>query len=137
MDKAHAVPEHDQKSFPHGFRRVRLELAREKGHPEGSAHDGYILILPLDPLGRIDVDAWHAHRDLCRIVKFRAGEDDEIGRLQRKPGGAWAFHYEGEGGDGEERVRHLANDQFVIGAYISIREEDGLHTFQVASVDYI
>jgi hypothetical protein len=137
LDKVPTVPEHDRKSFPHGFRRVRLELAREKGHPEGSAQDGYILILPLDPLGRIDLDAWHAHRDLCRIVKFREGEDDEIGRLQRKSGGSWAFHYEGEGVGEDERVRHLESEQFIVGEYVSIREEDRLHTFQVASVDYI
>jgi len=136
---AHAPisPEPGHKPFPHGFRRVRLELAREKGHPGGSAQDGYILIIPLDAEARIDVELWREHRDLCRIVRFRADEDDEIGHLQRKPGGSWAFHYDTPAGAEEEKARHLESEHFLIGEYIAIREEDGLHTFQVASVDYV
>jgi len=34
--------------LPVCFRRIRLELAREKGHPEGSASIGYTLLAPID-----------------------------------------------------------------------------------------
>ncbi|WOJ88297.1 hypothetical protein RZS28_10630 [Methylocapsa polymorpha] len=137
MSHAPTHPAPEQKSYPHNFRRIRLELAREKGHPEGSARDGYILILPLDDQSRIDVDAWKEHRDLCRIVRFREGEEDELGRLQRKQGGGWAFHYSSPPNVEDERALHLESDQFVIGDYVAIREEKALHTFQVASVDYV
>ncbi|WP_156964527.1 hypothetical protein [Methylocapsa aurea] len=137
MSHAPIHPEPSHRPFPHGFRRVRLELAREKNHPGGSAQDGYILIIPLDAEGRIDVESWREHRDLCRIVRFRAGEDDEIGHLRRKPGGSWTLHYDAAGGVEDENIRHLENDHFIIGDYIAIREEDELHTFQVASVDYV
>ena len=33
--------------YPEPFRHIRLELARERGHPEGSHHDGYDLVVPL------------------------------------------------------------------------------------------
>lgn len=131
----HPAPEH--KPIPHNFRRVRLELAREPGHPEGSARDGYILVLPLDAQSRIDVEAWKEHRNLCRIVRFREDQEDEIGGLQRKQGGGWALHYYSPSNAAEEKILHLENDQFVIGGYVAIREDDGLHTFQVASVDSI
>jgi hypothetical protein len=72
-----------------------VELAREKGHPDGSALIGYTLIAPLDANGRIDLDVWQKHHDFCRVVRFRPDEPDDIGHLVRKPpGGAWAISAE-------------------------------------------
>ena len=137
MSNAPTHPEPEHKPLPHNFRRIRLELAREKGHPEGSARDGYILVLPLDAQARIDVEAWKEHRNLCRIVQFREGAEDEIGSLQRKQGGGWTFHYYSPLNAEDEKVLHLESDQFIIGAYVAIREDDRPHTFRVASVDYV
>lgn len=137
MSHAPTRPAPEHKPFPHNFRRIRLELAREKGHPEGSARDGYILILPLDAEARIDVDSWREHRSLCRVIRFREGEEDELGRLQHQQASGWAFHYSTPPNAEDEKALHLETDQFAIGAYVTIREEDGLHTFQVASVDYV
>jgi hypothetical protein len=123
--------------LPVSFRRIRLELAREKGHPEGSASIGYILVAPIDPLGRIDVDVWRQFHEFCRVVRFRPGEADEIGHLVRKPGGAWAFRYDVVGDHEDETGYHFSTDQFVIGDYVSIREDKNLHTFQVASIEPI
>ena len=41
--------------LPANFRRVRLELAREKGHPEGDAGIGYTLLAPLNADGSLDL----------------------------------------------------------------------------------
>ena len=40
--------------FAEGFAKVRLRLAREHGHPQGSQEHGYDLVMPLDDAGRID-----------------------------------------------------------------------------------
>jgi hypothetical protein len=34
--------------LPHEFKRIRLELARSKEFPEGSATHGYEFVAPLD-----------------------------------------------------------------------------------------
>ncbi len=112
----------DWAKLPPAFRRIRLELAREKGHPDGSALIG----------GRIDLDVWH---DFCRVVRFRPDEPDDIGHLVRKPGGAWAFRYDIGGDLADETGYHFSSDRFMIGDYVSVRGDDGLHTFQVASVE--
>ena len=125
----------DWAKLPPAFRRIRLELAREKGHPTGSALIGYTFVAPLDADGRIDPNLWHQYHDFCRVVRFRPDEADDIGHLVRKPGGAWAFRYDVGGDQADETGYHFSSDQFIIGDYVSVREEDGLHTFQVASVE--
>ncbi|HUI21085.1 MAG TPA: hypothetical protein VLZ74_08580 [Methylocella sp.] len=127
----------DWTKLPAAFRRIRLELAREKGHPEGSALIGYRFVAPLDADSRIDPHLWHQYSDFCRVVRFRPNEADEIGHLVRKPGGTWAFRYTVGGGQADETGYHFSSDRFIIGDYVSIREDDGLHTFQIASVEAV
>lgn len=117
------------------FRHVRLLLAREKGHPGGDREEGYDLLVPLDAEGRLDAVEWKAHQAVCRVRHFRAGEDDRIGRLRRKPGGTWYFDYvEGEDGDDEIGFR-LGEERFVTGEYVSVGRDGGLHTYQIARVE--
>jgi hypothetical protein len=68
--------------------RILLNLARSREFPDGSSHHGYDFIAPLDPQGRIDPILWKKYRDYGRVRRFWEGEDDEIGRLVHKPGGA-------------------------------------------------
>jgi hypothetical protein len=123
--------------LPVSFRRIRLELAREKGHPEGSASIGYTLVAPIDSYGRIDLDLWRKYHEFCRVVRFRPGEADEVGHLVRKPGGAWAFRYDVVGDHDDETGYHFSTDRFIIGDYVSVREKSDMHTFQVASIEPI
>jgi hypothetical protein len=124
----------DWSKLPSSFHRIRLELAREKGHPQGSAAIGYTLIAPLDGDGRIDANLWYQYREFCRVVRFRPEEEDDVGHLVRKQGGGFAFRYDIRGDQEEETGYHFSTDRFMLGDYVSVREEDGLHTFQVASV---
>ena len=68
--------------------RILLNLARSRKFPEGSPRHGYDFIAPLDAQGHIDPILWKKYRDYCRVRRFLAGEDDEIGYLVHKPGGA-------------------------------------------------
>ena len=121
-------------SYPAEFRRVRLARAREPGHPEGSKEIGYDFLAPLDAAGRVDPAGWRAHRHLCRVVRFRPDEPEDVGHLVRRPGGSWAFHYDILGDEGDESGRRFGDYAFTPGAYVSIVEDDETHTYSVVSV---
>lgn len=70
------------------FRAVRPLLAREKDYPAGEHEVGYDILVPLDQNGQLISAEWKLHQAACRVRRFRGGEDDRIGRLRRKPGGA-------------------------------------------------
>ena len=118
------------------MKQIRLELARDKDYPAGSAQHGYEFTAPIDEEGHIDAARWRKARDKCRVRRFWEGEPDEIGHLVHKPGGAWAFHYDilGDEDDDESGYR-FALHSFLPGEYVSIREHDGeMRTFRVTSV---
>lgn len=125
-------------SLPAEFRRIRLELAREPGHPEGSRKTGYDLVAPLDGNQHLSADIWRQHKEQCRVHRFREGEDDLVGRLARKPGGAWYFDYDDGADSDDEAAYHFGDERFVIGEYVSIRDEHGkMHTYRVTSVQSV
>ena len=66
---------------------------------------------------------------------FRADRDDESGHLMRRPGGSWAFHYDIRGDEDDAAGFRFQDERFVAGEYVSIREDDGLHTSLIASVE--
>jgi hypothetical protein len=120
--------------------RVRLELARSREFPEGSARHGYEITAPLDPNGMLDAHEWRSKRAHCRVHRFWAGEPDLHGRLVHRAGGAggatWLIDYnEGTSEDDESGYR-LGSHRFQVGEYVSIRDEEGdLHTFKVTQVN--
>jgi hypothetical protein len=120
---------------PAEFVQIRLELARERGHPDGDRQIGYEIIAPLDDGGRLMPEVWKAHRNKCRVRHFRAGAEDRLGSLRRHPGGSWFFDYDAERSDDDETGYRLADEKFVIGEYVSIPDEDHeMHTYRVVSV---
>jgi hypothetical protein len=116
--------------------RVRLELARDHDFPDGSGRRGYDFIAPLDDDGHLVAAAWKELRERCRVRRFWEGEADEVGHLAHKPGGAWAFHYDIHGDPSRDETGfHLDTHVLAPGAYISLKEQDGvLRTFRVVSV---
>ncbi|MGP0091509.1 MAG: hypothetical protein ACLPKB_16350 [Xanthobacteraceae bacterium] len=126
--------------LPHVLKRIRLNLARSKEFPSGSARHGYEFVAPLDAKGHIDPELWRKHRDHCRVRRFWDDEDDEIGKLVHRPGGnehaRWVFDYGAAGVEDDEAGYRFGAHAFVPGEYVSIRDEDGeMHTFQVVSVE--
>jgi hypothetical protein len=118
------------------LKRIHLELARDHDFPDGSRARGYDIVAPLDADGRIDAAEWKASRERCRVRRFWADQADEIGHLVRKPGGAWAFHYDVLGPeDDDETGYRFASHRFLPGEYVSVTEHDDvLRTFRVVSV---
>ena len=125
-------------NLPHELKRIRIELARSKEFPSGSARHGYEFVAPLDARRHIDPQLWHKYRDRCGVRRFW-GSDEETGRLVHKPGGAeharWAFHYTAE--EGDEAGYRFGSHAFAPGEYVSIRDHDNdqVHTFKVVSVE--
>lgn len=122
-------------SLPPEFRQIRLELAREPGHPGGSNATGYDLVAPLGPDDRLSADVWRKHKEKCRVHRFREGEDDQVGVLARRPGGAWFFDYDDSTAADDESGHRLGAERFVIGEYVSVADEHGrMHTYRVVAV---
>ena len=122
-------------NLPENFRHVRLELAREQDHPDGANAHGYDILMPLTGEGLIDGDVATAHKDQCRVRRFRPGKNDLIGLLLRGPGGRWAFDYDDASSSDDEAGYRFGDERFILGEYVSIREDDGqMHTFRVTRV---
>jgi hypothetical protein len=126
-------------TLPHALKRIRLNLARSKEFPTGSARHGYEFVAPLAPDGHIDPELWRVHRDHCRVRRFWAGEE-EVGRLIHRPRGneqsRWVFDYDQASESDDEAGYRFGAHAFRPGEYVSIRDEEGdLHTFQVVSVE--
>jgi len=114
---------------------IQLELAREPGHPQGDSGHRYHLDLPLTADGHIDAEAFRRHRALCKVTRIRPGEVTAFGRIVHGPGGRWSFDYNEATDRDDEAGYRLADERFVPGEYISIREDDGvMHTFRIVSV---
>jgi hypothetical protein len=119
-------------SLPSTFRQIRIELAREQGHPEGAHNIAYILVAPLDDDRHIDAETWRGHRDACRVARLRPGKATVHGRLVHCRGGSWAFEYEAN--IPSEAGYHFNEERFVPGEYVSVNEEGRMHPFRVVSV---
>jgi hypothetical protein len=124
----------------HALKQIRLELARSKEFPSGSPRHGYYLVAPLDAKGHIDPDEWRKHQQECRVRRFWENEEDAIGLLVHRPGGAeharWMFDY-GTGGDEDPDAGYrFGAHRFAAGEYVSISDHGGdPHTFKVALVE--
>ncbi|WP_038360977.1 hypothetical protein [Bosea sp. 117] len=124
------------------LKRIRLNLARSKAYPDGSAQHGYEFVAPLDASGHIDLETWKLNRARCVVHRFWANEPIENGYLVRRAGGTtgatWVFDYELEGSDDDEAGYRFGDHAFQPGEYVSIRDEDGeMHTFRVATVEAV
>jgi hypothetical protein len=123
----------------HVLKHIRLELARSKEFPNGSTRHGYDVVAPLNKDGHIDSELWRKHREACRVRRFWEDEQDTVGHLVHKAGGAehaqWMFEYNGTA-ENEEAGYRFGVHAFAPGEYVSIKSEDGeLHTFVVTSVE--
>jgi hypothetical protein len=121
-------------SLPAQFRQIRIELAREPGHPEGDRAIAYVIVAPLDADDRIDAELWRTHREACRIARLRPDRENDHGHLIHRQGGGWAFHYKNTP---DEIGFHFADERFVSGEYVSINEGGKLHTYRVASANQL
>lgn len=112
---------------------IRLELARTREFPQGSASRAYLLRLPLDDDGLIDEFEIRARPALATVRRFWPNQADMSGYVIRTPAG-WAFSY-APGEEDDEQVFHLETHPFRAGEYVTLTEPDGSRLpFRVASL---
>lgn len=122
-------------TLPDNLKKIRLALARTKDFPNGSDRHGYEFVAPLDAAGKIDAQTWKTARDHCRVRRFWGDEEQDLGHLVHRPGGSWSFVYDVAGDEDDEAGYRFGDHAFLVGEYVSIRDEDDeMNTFQVASV---
>jgi hypothetical protein len=115
---------------------IRLELARTKDFPQGSASRCYLLRLPLTAAGLIDETARKAEPGRATVRRFWPNEADLSGYIIRTPRG-WAFSYR-PGEEDDESVFHLETHPMRLGEYITLTEPDGERLpFRIASLKAI
>jgi hypothetical protein len=112
---------------------IRLELARTKEFPGGSASRVYLLRLPVDEEGLIDEAALRERPAQATVRRFWPNERDMRGYVIRTPKG-WAFSYR-LGEEDDEAIFHLETHPIRIGEYLTLTEPDGRRLpFRVASM---
>jgi hypothetical protein len=116
------------------YHHIRLELAREPGHPAGAADEGYDIVAPLDPDGRLDGAAWRAEPGRGHVRRFSGNETVGAGRLSQDEDGSWILDM--DQGDDEDAVGfRFGDERFVAGEYVSLSLPLGeQHTYVVARV---
>lgn len=115
---------------------IRLELAREPGHPHGDARTGYDIVAFLTAGGQLDLAACRAGGDRCRVRRFVADATVATGQLRHTTGDRWVLDFPGEHEDATGF--RLGDERFVPGEYVSIIASDGVaHTYLVERVTTI
>lgn len=102
---------------------IRLELARTKEFPEGSACHAYLLKLPLKGDGLIDEISLKEAPTRATVRRYWPNQPDMAGYVIRTPRG-WAFSYE-PGEEDDEAVFHLETHVLRPGEYVTLTEPDG------------
>ena len=121
------------------LKRITLNLARTAEFPEGSIRHGYEIVAPLDEDGFLDSKQFNELKERCRVRRFWGDEPMRDGRLRLRAGGAggatWTIDYDDRTDADDEAGYRLGNHKFVVGEYISIRDDEGdLNTFKVIKI---
>jgi hypothetical protein len=114
-----------------GFHHIRLELAREPGHPHGDSRDGWDLVAALDDDGRLDLEACRAEPKRCFVRRFVRDATIAKGHLRHSFGDRWILDMEGHDELDASSFRP-DEERFALGDYVSIVSSDGkAHTYGV------
>lgn len=105
------------------WQSVRLELARTPDFPKGSASRAYLVHLPLDDDGSVDLDELGKARASATVRRFWPNERDISGYVI-PAGKGWAFSYR-IGDDDDEQLYHLESHRIAPGEYLTLRDPDG------------
>jgi len=117
------------------LKRIRLELARAAGSPEGEPNYGYEFVAPVDASDRLDTTTWGEVAQLCTMRRFAPNADDVHGELIHRGPGEWAFSYSPGAAD-DEVIYRLGKHRLRAGEYVSVTEQDGVsRPFRIVSVD--
>lgn len=114
------------------WNNIRLELARTKEFPHGSASRAFLLRLPLDEQGLIEERSVEAAPARATVRRFWPNEPDRSGYVIRTDGG-WALSC--GLGDDDEALLHLDAHPLRLGEQVTLTGPGGARLpFRVASI---
>lgn len=114
-----------------GFHHIRLELAREPGHPHGDSRDGWDIVAALDDQGRLDLETCRSDPKRCFVRRFIRDATIATGHLRHSFGDQWLLDLDGRD-DLEATGFRFGEETFAVGEYVSITSADGqAHTYSI------
>lgn len=117
--------------------KIRLELARMEGFPQGSSIRGYVFTAPLTEGGHIDPVCWKEAKNECSVMRYWGDEPVQHGLL-RHVGNGWRFDYETRTNEDDEPFFKLDRHVIEPGNYVSITDHDGVQRpFRIISVEHV
>jgi len=108
---------------------VRLELCPTPDHPGGSVSRAYLLRLPLDDHGVVDIEAYDAMPVYASVRRYWPQEPDRAGRAIRTSRG-WLFSYTLPDSD-REAILHRQCPHFRLGAQVPIHDDGQMLMFRI------
>lgn len=111
---------------------IRLDLARSDAYPDGSSEHCYLLRVPLDDRGLIDVSAIRAEPERATVLRSSPNDPERTGHVGYA-NGRWVFSY--LPGDGEdEALFRLETHPLREGDFVTVTDASGeARCFEVAS----
>ena len=120
-------------TLPHTFKRIRLNLARSKEFPQGSARHGYEFVAPLDDKGHIDVGFGASIATIAGCAgsgTARTTRSVSWCTSRAAPSTRAGSSTTSRRADDDESGYRFGAHAFRHGEYVSIRDDDGeMHTF--------
>jgi hypothetical protein len=102
---------------------IRLELAGSRDFPRGSVSRAYLIRLPLQEDGSIDVEAFDREPRRATVRRHWPNEPDRSGNLERGAG-CYSFAY-GKGHDRNRVIFNIGRTPLRAGEQVRITEADG------------
>lgn len=108
-----------------GLTRIVLRLARnpEAGFPDGDDRRGYRIVAPLVSGGRLDAEAWRAHKEKCTVDRFSPNDAEIADGWLSHRGSHWFFRYDEDEEGPDEPVFRLGDHKLAVGEYVTVHEE--------------
>lgn len=102
------------------LQQITLRLARNPDTPAGDPRKGYVLVAPLGPDGKIDLEEWRKARQDCTVRRFHPDPDEIADGWLTHNGSVWRLHYDEDHEGEDEPGYHLADHVFRPGEYVTI-----------------
>lgn len=116
------------------WKSIRLELDQTPEHPRGSASRAYLLRVPLDWNGNIDMRELLKAPGDATVRRYWPSERDVVGYLVPEQGG-WALSFDGCGTHRGPCAFHLAATPLALGLNVKITQSNGrCLPFRVAQI---
>lgn len=101
------------------LKQIVLRLARNEAAPDGDDRQGYVIIAPLGPDGKIDLLEWREHKKVCEVKRFHPDPEEVADGWLTHNGTHWRIHYDEDHEGPDEGGFRLGDHAFRPGEYVT------------------